>query len=103
MRKAAHEALRKDVIKEYFHSQWRESVLLTSSLLKSGPKDWERLISRAAASGILGMVYDMEPLKSKEEPQIVHIDGFMRRITRAAHPGAHLVESWPWMRHIPAQ
>ncbi|KAF9528948.1 cytochrome P450 [Crepidotus variabilis] len=103
MRKAAHEALRKDVIKQYQHAQWKESILLTSSLLKSGPQEWQSQIKRAAASGLLGLVYDMEPIKSMEEPQVVHIDGFMRRITKSTRPGAHLVESWPWMRHIPTQ
>jgi hypothetical protein len=31
------------------------------------------------------------------------LDDFAVRIARATYPGAHLVEFFPWMRHIPSR
>jgi hypothetical protein len=59
------------------------------------------ITSRSAASTIMSIVYDHPPIKSEDEPSVVRINDFVERIVRAAYPGAHLVEFFPWMRYLP--
>jgi hypothetical protein len=69
----------------------------------ANPKTWNGHLRRAAASSIITMVYDKEPIMSTQEPTVVHVNDFVARLTRAAMPGAHLVEFFTWMRYIPVQ
>jgi hypothetical protein len=102
MRRAGHEALNKGVVKKYQPMQLNEAVLLASGMI-ANPKTWNGHLRRAAASSIITMVYDKEPIKSTQEPTVVLVNDFVARLTRAAMPGAHLVEFFTWMRYIPVQ
>ncbi|KZT29047.1 cytochrome P450 [Neolentinus lepideus HHB14362 ss-1] len=102
LRKAAHEGFHKGVVHRYQPTQFKEAVLLTSGVL-SDPDSWEAHLRRTAASSIMSVVYATPPILSEQEPSIKSINDFVARVTRAALPGAHLVEFFPWMVHIPAK
>ncbi|THU75931.1 cytochrome P450 [Dendrothele bispora CBS 962.96] len=101
MRKAAHEALNKNVSPNYMENQLTEGIILTNAMVKE-PKMWPHHIKRTAASFIMGIVYDKPPIENEEDHAVTKINDFVARLTRAALPGAHLVEFIPWLRYIPA-
>ncbi|KAG7451645.1 cytochrome P450 [Guyanagaster necrorhizus] len=101
MRKAAHEGLNKAIVNQYHPIQITEAVLLTADLLAE-PGRWVSHVRRTAASSIMSIVYNRPPT-SEQDPSIKKINDFTTRLTRAAMPGAHLVESFPWMLRIPSK
>jgi len=102
MRKAAHEGLNKGVIKDFHETQTREALLLAASGLAE-PAQWDKHIRRAAASMVLSVVYNQPPIKSEQDSTVKLANEFIRRLTLAAYPGAHLVEFFPWMKYIPSR
>ncbi|ETW79561.1 cytochrome P450 CYP2 [Heterobasidion irregulare TC 32-1] len=102
LRKAAHEALNKAVAHKYHPTQAVEAVLLTLGVL-TDPENWEAHLRRTAVSSIMSMLYDTPPIASEEDPTVQRINDFVIRLTRAALPGAHFVEFFPWMIYIPSK
>ena len=51
----------------------------------------------------LSVVYDQRIIKSGQDKHGKLINDFVQRLTRAAYPGAHLVEIFPWIRYIPSR
>lgn len=101
MRKAAHEGLNKGVVHKYHHTQHVEALLLARATLAL-PNDWDAHLRRASASAIMSMVYNVPPITKHGDPAVTNINDFVARLTRAAYPGAYLVEFFPWMRHLPS-
>jgi hypothetical protein len=102
MRKAAHEGLNKGVVKDFHEPQTKEALLLAAGGLAE-PAQWDKHLRRAAASMVLSVVYDQPTIKSEQDRNVKLINDFVQRLTRAAYPGAHLVEFFPWMRYIPSR
>ncbi|KAI9465400.1 cytochrome P450 [Lactarius psammicola] len=102
MRKAAHEGLNKGVVKDFHGTQTKEALILASDGLNS-PTEWDKHLRRAAASMVLSVVYDQPTIKPGQDHNVRLINDFVQRLTRAAYPGAHLVEFFPWMRYIPSR
>ena len=102
MRRAAHEALGGEAVANYHPIQTTESILLTSSLLNT-PNNWDAHIRKSAASMIMSMVYSHPPIKGEGDggEAVVRINNFVERIVKAAYPGAHFVEFFPWVKFIP--
>ena len=50
---------------------------------------------------IWSVLYDSPSLESAHDPSVSFVNDFGIRITKAAYPGAHLVEFMPWMMRIP--
>ncbi|KAF8546952.1 cytochrome P450 [Imleria badia] len=100
LRKAAHEGLNKGVVHRFQPTQHIEGVLLACGLLAE-PDNWDGHLRRTAASAIMSMVYDEAPIISGNHTSVKLINDFVARLTRAALPGAHLVEFFPWMMYIP--
>ncbi|KAH9035792.1 cytochrome P450 [Lactarius pseudohatsudake] len=101
MRRAAHEGLSKSVV-SFKTAQFNEAVVLASGLLDQ-PATMDNHLRRAAASMIMSVTYDTPPIVSELDPGITAINDFVARVLRAALPGAHFVEFFPWMRHIPSR
>jgi hypothetical protein len=101
MRRAADEGLTRDSVKRYQEKQMAEAILLGCDW-HSEPAKWDQHLHRATVSMILSVVYGTPPIKSEQDRTIQLVNDFGNRITRAALPGAHLVESFPWMKHIPS-
>jgi hypothetical protein len=99
MRKATHEGFNKGVVKDFHESQTREALLLAAGGLAE-PAQWDKHIRRAAASMVLSVVYGQPAIKSEQDPNVKLINNFVQRLARAAYPGAHLVEFFPWMLYI---
>ncbi|KAH9051189.1 cytochrome P450 [Lactarius deliciosus] len=97
MRKAVHEGLNES----FEVPQLNEAILLTSGLLAQ-PAMWDKHIRRTTASLIMSVTYDTPPIVSEQDSGVNTINDFLR-VTRAARPGAHLVEYFPWMIHIPSR
>ncbi|KAH9035788.1 cytochrome P450 [Lactarius pseudohatsudake] len=102
MRRAAQESLSKSVVESFKTPQFNEAVILASALLDQPARSDDHL-RRAAASMIMSVTYDTPPIVSELDPRIKAINDFVARMTRAALPGAHFVEFFPWMRHIPSR
>jgi len=102
MRKASHEGLSKAVVESFKTPQFNEAILLTSGLL-SQPSTWDKHLRRTAASMVMAVTYDTPPIVSELSSNVKAVNDFVARLTRAALPGAHLVEFFPWMMHIPSR
>ena len=102
MRKAAHEGFSKGSVKRFYGKQTAEAVLLACDRLGK-PAQWDQHFRRAAASMLLSVVYGHAPITSQQDHNVVAISNLTMRLTRAAYPGAHLVEFLPWMRHFPGR
>ncbi|KAH8990412.1 cytochrome P450 [Lactarius hatsudake] len=98
MRRAAHEGLSKS----FKTPQFNEAIILASALLDK-PATMDNHFRRAAASMIMSVTYDTPPIVSELDPGIEAVNEFVARVLRAALPGAHFVEFFPWMRHIPSR
>ncbi|KAH9958534.1 cytochrome P450 [Lactifluus volemus] len=104
MRKASNEWFSKESVKQFHEIQMTEAVILASDSLAK-PARLEQNYRRSSASMVLSVIYGQPPIKS-EDNHIVDsdlIDNFLYRLTRAAYPGAYLVEVFPWMRYIPSR
>ena len=102
MRRAAHEALTKRAVQNYYPIQTKEATILASSLVSSSANvDLPKQFHRAGASTIMSIVYDYPSLKSINDPAVRNIEDFMLRICDAMKPGRYLVDIFPWMMYIP--
>ncbi|KAH8977837.1 cytochrome P450, partial [Lactarius akahatsu] len=102
MRRAAHEGLSKSVVESFKTTQSNEAVILASGLLDQ-PAMMDNHLRRVTASMIMSVTYDTPPIVSETDPGIKAINDCVARLMRAALPGAHFVEFFPWMRHIPSR
>jgi hypothetical protein len=102
MRKAAHEGLSKSVVESFKTPQLHEAILLSSGLLAQ-PSTWDNHFRRTAASMIMSVTYDTPPIVSELNSSVKAVNDFVARLTRAALPGAHFVEFFPWMMYIPSR
>jgi hypothetical protein len=100
MRKAAHESLSKSVLESFKTPQLNEAILLTTGLLAQ-PAMWDKHFRRTSASVVMSITYDTPPIASELDESVKAINDFVARMTRAALPGAHFVEFFPWMMYIP--
>ncbi|KAJ7697080.1 cytochrome P450 [Mycena metata] len=101
MRRAAHEGLNNQVVRGFQPAQYKEALLLTSGILRH-PNRWNEEFRRATASMVWSVVYDKPVIANSEHPSIATVNAFMARLVRAALPGSHYVEFFPWMKHIPS-
>ncbi|KAN0132228.1 Cytochrome P450 [Lactarius tabidus] len=102
MRRAAHEGLSKTVVESFKTPQFNEAVLLASGLLAQ-PATLDNHLRRVAASMIMSVTYDTPPVVSELDSGVKAVNDFVARLTRAALPGSHFVEFFPWMRYIPSR
>jgi hypothetical protein len=102
MRKAAHECLHKGVVNTFYHTQAVEALLLAKGTLTE-PDNWDKHLRRTAASAIMSVVYDSPTIESEHDTSVTWINGMVRRLTRAAKPGAHLVEFIPFLKAVPSR
>ena len=49
----------------------------------------------------MSILYDYPTLETANDKNLKEIHAFLDRISKAATPGEHLVEVFPWMIHIP--
>ena len=101
MRKAGYDGFSKVLVKRFHTAQTTEAVLLASRLMDN-PAEWDKHCGRAASSMILSAVYNYPTIVSERDPTVEAINDCAERLTRAAYPGAHLVEFFTWMRYIQA-
>ena len=58
-------------------------------------------IQRSSASATISILYDGPTLENEHDKSLRGIHAFIDRMSAAAAPGAHLVDAFPWMLHIP--
>ena len=49
----------------------------------------------------MSILYDYPTLETENDKTLKEIHDYIDRISKASTPGAHLVEVFPWMIHIP--
>jgi hypothetical protein len=102
MRKAANEGFNKSSVKRFHEAQTAEAIILACDwLVESAERDGH--FRRAAASMIMSVVYGRPAIMSGQDHSVQVVNEFAERLTRAALPGAHLVEFFTWMRYIPSR
>jgi len=102
MRRAAHEALTKRAVQNYYPIQTKEATILALSLVSSSAGvDLPKHFYRAGASTIMSIVYDYPTLESINDPAVKNIEDFTLRVSNAMTPGRYLVDIFPWMMYIP--
>jgi hypothetical protein len=92
--------LTKVVVRDYHPVLCKEAILLASAILKN-PDALDKHFQRSTASAIMSILYDYPTLETEKDKTITEIHAFLDRYLLAAAPGAHLVELFPWMIHIP--
>lgn len=100
IRKVAHEGLRKASLVGYRKAQSIEAIRVTTSLLESS-SEWERHFMTNSSSVILSSVYGLPPTDDSDSTT-QKITGIVDKLARALYPGAYLVESIHFLRHVPA-
>jgi hypothetical protein len=66
------------------------------------PDALDKHIQRSSASATMSILYDYPTLENDEHDKtLTGIHAFIDRLSAASTPGAHLVEVFPWMIHIP--
>jgi hypothetical protein len=102
MRKAASEKLSTSSVKGFYETQMKEAVLQACDMLDD-PARWDRHFRRTAASATLSVVYGHPTLTSEQDHIVRVINDFCERLFRAVPVWAHLVENFPWLRHLPSR
>ncbi|KAI0060313.1 cytochrome P450 [Artomyces pyxidatus] len=102
MRRAAHECLTKTAAQTFHDAQSKEAVILTSDILKN-PRGRNEHFTRASASMIMSILYDLPTIRSLDDINIKNIDAHIERLADVTNPGNYLVELLPWMKYIPSK
>jgi len=101
LRRAANEGFSKGSVRNFFETQTTEAAVLASDLLGS-PAQWDQHFRRAATSTTLSVFYGYPTLKSEQDSNVEAINDFADRLLKAAFMGAHPVQFFPWLRHLPS-
>ena len=100
MRRASHDALTKAAVQRYHYIQTKEANILVASLLTS-PDDRKQHFMRAGASLIMAILYDYPTLAPAHDKAIDEIERSIQWSKHTSAFGSFLVDSFPWMLHIP--
>ena len=102
IRRTAHEALTKSVVRRYHPIQTKEATILVSSLLTpSVSLNPDKQFHRSTASTIMSIVYDYPTILSEHDQTLQKIEAYNLRLSKAGMPGSYFVDIFPWMIHIP--
>jgi len=102
MRRAAHGALTKRVVQNYYPIQTKEATILASSLLSSSADvDLPKHFHRTGVSAIMSIVYDYPTLESINDPAVKDIEDYVLRLGNSIRSGGYAVDIFPWMVYIP--
>ncbi|KAI0273355.1 cytochrome P450 [Gloeopeniophorella convolvens] len=102
MRRAAQDSFSKNVVKNYHEIQAREAIFLAHSVL-ADPVDMDKHMRRTSASMIMSVVYDLPPIEVDDNPNVAKINKHNERVLATTQPGAHWVEFFPWLKHVPSR
>lgn len=100
MRRAAAEGLSKKTAQELQPVQIREALMLIDAIIAK-PDDWSHLFRESAALLVYTLTYGLSAGRSKAFAALPQINSFVDRLVTATYPGAHLVDFFPWMKHLP--
>ena len=87
-------------VRDYQPVFCKEAILLAVALLED-PEAMDKHIQRSSASATMSILYDYPTLVNDYDKNLAGIHTYIDRMSAAASPGAHLVELFPWMIHIP--
>jgi hypothetical protein len=87
-------------VRDYHPILRKEAILLVSALL-ANPEAREKHFQRASASATMSILYDYPTLETENDKTLKEIHVIIDRGSQAAAPGAHLVDTLPWMMLIP--
>ena len=102
MRRVAGEKLSTSSAKEFYETQMKEAVVQVCDILDE-PARWDRHFRRTAVSSTLSIVYGHPTLTSEQDHIVGVINDFSERLFHAVPMGAHLVEFFPRLRHLPSR
>lgn len=100
MRKATEQSFRTGTAQYNKIIQFESARQLAVEMLKDS-NDWLGHVRQAVAATIIEVTYGKSPQYLKYRENVLKFQAFVDGITRAAMPGAHYVEMFPWMRYLP--
>ena len=101
-RRAINDGFSKSSVKGFYDMQIKEAIILASDMLVR-PTQWDQHFRRVAASTTLSVLYGYPTLKSDQHHIVKAINDFTERLFTAVYTGAHLVQFFPWLRHVPSR
>ena len=99
-RRAAHEMFTKEAVRTYHPVLCKEAIYLASAILEN-VDILDEQFKRTSASAMMSILYNYPTIEKEHDNTLAEIHAFVSRVTTASAPGAHLVEFFPWMIHIP--
>lgn len=60
-------------------------------------------MTRAVASSVIAVTYDLPPLASAEDIAVTRISAFTDRLDHASHIGAFFVDMFPLLNRLPSR
>ncbi|KAI0261116.1 cytochrome P450 [Gloeopeniophorella convolvens] len=100
LRKALHSHLQLRAVVGYESMQLTNALQLIRDILEK-PEDHMSHAKRFSGSLILSLTYGRPSPSARREPDLELIQQFILRLGRAVRPGAHFVDDFPWLKHIP--
>ena len=88
------------MVRDYHPTYRKEATILASSMLENS-KAVDKHLERASASATMSILYDYPTLEDEHDKTLTEIHAFIDRMSTAGVPGTYLVQSFPWMMHIP--
>ena len=102
MRKPVDEKFTRGSVKRFHEKQMTEAILQAHDWLIA-PAKWDKHLRRASASMIMSVIYGYPTITSEQDQTVDDINDLGDRVATAAGPGAHWVEFFPWLRHVPSR
>ncbi|KAI9447042.1 cytochrome P450 [Lactarius psammicola] len=99
-RRIAVESFSKSTVPRFQPIQGREAITVALALIKN-PSNPLQHLQRQASSIMLSINYDLPPIDSEDDPVVMAIMGYVKRMLYELQAGNRLVEYFPWLRYVP--
>ncbi|KAG1730697.1 cytochrome P450 [Suillus paluster] len=100
MRRALHSNLQPKVAEEYQPLQMSYAKETVLNILRD-PYNFQNHAATYSATTIKRIAYGKTSATLATDPEVLEIREHLRVLRTTARPGAYLVESFPWLKHVP--
>ncbi|KAG1862838.1 cytochrome P450 [Suillus subalutaceus] len=100
MRRALHSHLQPKAAEAYQPLQMSHAKDIVLGVLDN-PHNLRHHVITYAATTIMKIAYGKNTLTSATDPEVIEMHQIVRMATGIMRPGAYLVESIPWLKHLP--
>ncbi|KAG2745979.1 cytochrome P450 [Suillus brevipes Sb2] len=101
MRRALHTHLQPKAAVAYQPLQMSHAKDTVLGILDDPHSDFQKHVLTYAATTIMKIAYGKTTSTSATDPSVVEIRHFVKAVSAVVRPGAYLVDSIPWLKHLP--